>query len=266
MNKQTMKYAGGWHSIRYSLQMAKKAGGFLKLFRALKNPNTCKVCALGMGGSSGGMVNELGHSLQVCKKSMQAQVQDMLPAISNEFFENNSIEDIEKLSGYELESLGRIGKPLYVAEGDSHYQVLDWKSALEILIENWRKSDVNRSFFYTSGWSSIEAGFLNQLLARQWGTNNVNNCSYYCHQASGVGLTQSLGSGTSTVELEDIGKSDLVVLIGANPSSNHPRLMTSLQIQREPYSRRIVYYLRLPIYKREYLEDFYYSLCFSFVA
>ena len=228
MNKQTMKYAGGWHSIRYSLQMAKKAGGFLKLFRALKNPNTCKVCALGMGGSSGGMVNELGHSLQVCKKSMQAQVQDMLPAISSEFFENNSIEDIEKLSGYELESLGRIGKPIYAAEGNSHYKVLDWKYALEILIENWRKSDVNRSFFYTSGRSSIEAGFLVQLLARQWGTNNVNNCSYYCHQASGVGLTQSLGSGTSTVELEDIGKSDLVVLIGANPSSNHPRLMTHL--------------------------------------
>ena len=103
--------------------MAKKAGGFLKLFRALKTPNTCKVCALGMGGSSGGMVNEHGHSLQVCKKSMQAQVQDMLPAISSEFFESNSIEDIEKLRGSELESLGRIGKPLYAAEGDSHYQM-----------------------------------------------------------------------------------------------------------------------------------------------
>ena len=223
-----LKYAGGWHSIRYSFQMAKKAGGFGKLYRALKNPNTCKVCALGMGGSSGGMIDEVGHTLEVCKKSMQAQVQDMQPAISSVFFKENSIEDIEKLSGRELESLGRIGRPLYNEEGDSHYKVLDWNNALEILIENWRGADVNRSFFYTSGRSSIEAGFLVQLLARQWGTNNVNNCSYYCHQASGVGLTLSLGSGTSTIELRDIGKSDLVVLIGSNPSSNHPRLLTHL--------------------------------------
>ena len=228
MNKNTLKYAGGWHSIRYSLRMAKKAGGIGKLFRALKTPNTCKACALGMGGSSGGMIDEVGHTLQVCKKSMQAQVQDMQPAISSDFFKENSIEEIEKLSGYELESLGRIGKPLYHAEGQKHYTVLKWNEALNLLVENWRASDVNRSFFYTSGRSSIEAGFLVQLLARQWGTNNVNNCSYYCHQASGVGLTLSLGSGTSTVELRDIGKSDLVVLIGANPSSNHPRFMTHL--------------------------------------
>jgi len=228
MNMRKLKYAGGWHSIRYSLQMAKKAGGAGKLYRALKNQNTCKPCALGMGGKSGGMVNELGHTLQVCKKSMQAQVQDMQSAISSRFFKENSIEDMEKFSGHELESLGRIGKPLYAEDGDSHYKVLDWNYALDILKETWRRSDVNRSFFYTSGRSSIEAGFLVQLLARQWGTNNVNNCSYYCHQASGVGLTLSLGSGTSTVELEDIGKSDLVVLIGANPSSNHPRLMTHL--------------------------------------
>ena len=229
MSLHRPKYAGGgWHSIRYTLRMAKKAGGLGKLYRALKNPNTCKACALGMGGSSGGMIDEVGHTLQVCKKSMQAQVQDMQPAISDVFFKENSIAEIGKLSGCELESLGRIGRPLYAEEGESHYKVLDWNKALEILIQNWRETDVNRSFFYTSGRSSIEAGFLVQLLARQWGTNNVNNCSYYCHQASGVGLTLSLGNGTSTVELQDIDKSDLVVLIGANPSSNHPRLMTHL--------------------------------------
>ncbi|MCH8209690.1 MAG: molybdopterin-dependent oxidoreductase, partial [Nitrospinae bacterium] len=139
-----------------------------------------------------------------------------------------SVEDIEKLSGYELESLGRIGKPLYVAEGDSHYKVLDWNNALEILIENWRKSDVNRSFFYTSGRSSMEAGFLVQLLARQWGTNNVNNCSYFCHQASGTALTQSIGTSAATIQLEDLDGADLIFLIGANPASNHPRFMKVL--------------------------------------
>ena len=89
-----------------------------------------------------------------------------------------------------------------------------------------------RSFFYASGRSSNEAGFVLQLLARAFGTNNVNNCSYYCHQASGVGLAASLGSGTATVQLEDVEGSDLFVLIGGNPASNHPRLLRSLMAMR----------------------------------
>ena len=223
-----LKYAGGWRNIAYSFRMAKRAGGILKLYRALKNPNTCKACALGMGGHSGGMIDESGNFFQVCKKSMQAQAQDMMPAIDPKVFKENSVDDLRKMSGRELESLGRLSKPLYLSDGDSHFQQLEWKNALQLLVDNWRSSSPDRSFFYTSGRSSIEAGFLIQLIARQWGTNNVNNCSFYCHQASGVGLGKSLGSGTSSINLDDLTRSDLVILIGANPSSNHPRFMTHL--------------------------------------
>ena len=83
----------------------------------------------------------------------------------------------------------------------------------------------DETFWYVSGRSSNEAGFLLQLFARLYGTNNVNNCSYYCHQASGVGLSQPLGSGTATITLEDLEQSELVFVIGGNPASNHPRLM-----------------------------------------
>ena len=224
MNELKTRFGGGWSSIRYSLQMARKAGGFLKLYRALRGANTCKTCAVGMIG----MRNEIGQGLQVCKKSMQAQAQDMQPGIPKEFFQQHSLADLKKFSGRELEALGRLIHPLYLAAGTDRLQVLNWNDALTILLENWRAASPDRSFIYTSGRSSMEAGYLVQLLARQWGTNNVNNCSYYCHQASGVGLTQSLGSGTSTIMLEDIGKSDLVILIGANPASNHPRLMSFL--------------------------------------
>ena len=89
-----------------------------------------------------------------------------------------------------------------------------------------------RSFFYASGRSSNEAGFLLQLLARVFGTNYVNNCSYYCHQASGVGLAASVGAGTGTIRLEDLEQADLYILIGGNPASNHPRLMRSLMLLR----------------------------------
>ncbi|MCR9295704.1 MAG: molybdopterin-dependent oxidoreductase, partial [bacterium] len=91
-----------------------------------------------------------------------------------------------------------------------------------------------------SGRSSNEAGFLLQLLARLYGTNNVNNCSYYCHQASGVGLSQTLGTGTATVTLDDLEECDLAMIIGGNPASNHPRLMTSLNHLRRRGGRVVV--------------------------
>jgi len=240
MAKAKVKSGGGWPAIRYSFRMGKKAGGVFKLYRALRSSNACKTCAVGMGGVSGGMRNELGQRFQVCKKSMQAQAQDMQAGIPAGFFENTSIDDLSKFTGRDLESMGRLIQPLYLSEGATHFQVINWEDALTKLLENWQAVTPDRSFFYTSGRSSMEAAFLVQLLARQWGTNNVNNCSYYCHQASGVGLAQSLGGGTSTVSLEDVGKADLVVLIGANPASNHPRLMTYLAELRRRRGKVIV--------------------------
>ena len=96
------------------------------------------------------------------------------------------------------------------------------------MVNQLKTTPADRSFFYASGRSSNEAGFILQLFARVFGTNNVNNCSYYCHQASGVGLSQSLGTGTATIQLEDLDHTDLIFLIGANPSSNHPRFMRTL--------------------------------------
>ncbi len=228
MAKPRVEHGGGLAAVRYSMKMARRAGGVKAFYKALRAPNTCKACALGMGGITGGMLNEAGERLQVCKKSMQAQAQDMQPGIPAEFFAEHSIADLAKFSGRELEALGRLAQPLYLPEGATHFQVIDWAAAYERLLDNWQKAEPERSFIYTSGRSSMEAAFLVQLLARQWGTNNINNCSYYCHQASGVGLAQSLGGGTSTVTLADIQKSDLFVLIGANPASNHPRLLKSL--------------------------------------
>src|SRR5947209_7053347 len=97
----------------------------------------------------------------------------------------------------------------------------------------WAARPADQHFFYASGRSSNEAGFLLQLFARLYGTNYVNNCSYYCHQASGVGLAGSLGTGTATVTLEDVEGADLSFLLGGNPASNHPRMLrTLMQIRR----------------------------------
>ncbi|PCJ81125.1 MAG: histidine kinase [Flavobacteriales bacterium] len=221
------KSVAGLSSIKYTIQAANQVG-YGKLYKALKSKNTCKTCAYGMGGQKGGMRNEAGEHLQFCKKSVQAQLSDIQPEIPLSLFKENSIEELKKLSGRELEQLGRFNYPLYKKEGDKHYSPINWDEALSKIINKLKETDPNRTFFYSSGRSSNEAAFILQLFVRLYGTNNINNCSYYCHQASGVGLNATIGSGTATIELSDLKNSDLIFVIGANPSSNHPRFVTEL--------------------------------------
>ncbi|MBT4584691.1 MAG: FdhF/YdeP family oxidoreductase [Phycisphaerae bacterium] len=223
-----MKAQGGFRSIRYVLKKSRNAGGLRAMWKAMRTANACKTCALGMGGQRGGLVNELGSFPEFCKKSVQAMAADMQGAITPEFFERYSIAQLSAMSSRELEACGRLVFPLYAGPLDTHYKPVSWDDALKKTSNTIRQTDPNRSFYYLSGRSSNEAGFLLQLAARARGTNNVNNCSYYCHQASGVGLTSVTGSGTATVVLEDIHKCDLVFLIGCNPASNHPRLLKTL--------------------------------------
>lgn len=227
-----VKSGGGWHAVRYSLRVGKKVG-WRALLRTLRSKNACKTCAVGMGGQAGGMHNEVGRWPEVCKKSLQALAADMQGAIKPEFFEKFNLEQLASLSPRELESAGRLTQPMFAGIDDTHYRPVSWNWALDKVAEKLRATKPDESFFYFSGRSSNEAGFLLQLFARIYGTNNINNCSFFCHQASGVGLTRSLGSGTATVTLEDVERADLFFLIGGNPASNHPRLMrTMMDIRR----------------------------------
>lgn len=225
---KTPHSGGGWAAIRYALRKAREMGGLLQAWRALRSRNACKTCALGMGGQRGGMVNELGRFPEVCKKSLQAMAADMQPAIPTDFWSTWSIPALQALSPRALEACGRLVEPVLYETGASHYRPIPWEEAIQRITRALGSASPEKTFWYFSGRSSNEAGFLLQLLARLYGTNHVNNCSFYCHQASGVGLQSSLGTGTATVQLEDVEQADLVLLIGGNPASNHPRLMTTL--------------------------------------
>ncbi len=220
---------GGWAAIWYTLRMARRVG-LRRMWKAMTSKNACKTCALGMGGQSGGMRNELGHWPEVCKKSFQAMVADMQAGITPEFFAKMSLAQMKTLSPRELEWCGRLTMPQYAGPGDTHYRQVDWDFALSRIVEQLKRTKPDENFFYCSGRSSNEAGFVLQLFSRLYGTNYVNNCSYYCHQASGVALNNALGTGTATVTLDDVEHSDLFFLIGGNPASNHPRLMRSLML------------------------------------
>nr|VFK29410.1 MAG: oxidoreductase alpha (molybdopterin) subunit [Candidatus Kentron sp. MB]VFK33668.1 MAG: oxidoreductase alpha (molybdopterin) subunit [Candidatus Kentron sp. MB]VFK76286.1 MAG: oxidoreductase alpha (molybdopterin) subunit [Candidatus Kentron sp. MB] len=219
---------GGIAAFHYSFHVARRVG-FGPSLQALRARTACKVCALGTGGQKGGTRNEVGHFPEFCKKNLQSQLTDLQTSIPTALFEQHSIADLQKLNEQgRLEQLGRLTLPLYKSMGDDHYRPIDMETALRKAIEWLGESDPLRSFFYASGRSSNEGAFLLQLFARAFGTPHINSCAYYCHQASGVGLTGSIGTGTATVRLSDLGQSDLIILIGANPASNHPRLIREL--------------------------------------
>jgi len=227
MGKQ-LRAGGGLAAVRYTLAKAREAGGIIRLTRRMSTHNACKTCAVGMGGARGGMRNERGSFPEVCKKSVQAQAADMQPPIPEDFFRRHTVADLEHLTPRELENAGRLGFPVVWRAGDGHFRRIAWPEAHALAARALHAASPERVFFYASGRSSNEAGFLLQCLARVFGTNNVNNCSYYCHQASGVALQRAIGSSTATVSLEDLDHADLAVVIGANPASNHPRLITKL--------------------------------------
>ena len=230
---RTRTAGGGWPAIFYAIRKARQGGGLWRMYKALRTRNTCKTCALGMGGQKGGMVNEKGRFPEVCKKSIQAMAADMQGGLHPHFVDDFDLEKLGGFSSRELEAAGRLTEPLYAGPLDRNYRKIGWDEALRRITDKLNQTDPAESFFYFSGRSSNEAGFLLQLFARLYGTNNVNNCSYFCHQASGVGLSSVTGSGTATVVLQDIDQCDLLFLIGANPASNHPRLMrTIIELRR----------------------------------
>ncbi len=248
---QRVRTGGGWPAVRYTFSKARDAGGLWKLWKAMRSKNACKTCALGMGGQKGGMANERGIFPEVCKKSLQAMVADMQGAVKPEFFKTYSVPQLQSFSPRELETSGRLTQPVIHRAGENYYQPITWDEAFAKIVSKLKSADAgsgnlaseangshaapiaavspDETFWYFSGRSSNEAGFLLQVFARVFGTNNVNNCSFYCHQASGVGLTSVLGTGTATLVLEDVEHADLVFIIGGNPASNHPRMMSTLK-------------------------------------
>jgi len=231
---------GGLAALKYVFRKGREAGGLLTLYSRLRSKNACKTCALGMGGRRGGMVNEAGHFPEVCKKSIQAQVSDMSAAAGDDLFARTPLEAMAGWSPARFEKLGRLTFPLFAGPGDRHFRRIDWSEALERAGEHLRAADPKRVFFYLSGRSSNEAGFLLQMVARAYGSEHVNNCSYYCHTASGVALSSVYGSGTASVVLDDLERADLALVAGANPASNHPRLITALMKIRRRGGRVIV--------------------------
>lgn len=146
------------------------------------------------------------------------------------FFAENSVQDLARLSDYEIGGKGRIAQPMFLPKGAAHYQPISWDDAFQkIAVSLNNLTSPDEAIFYTSGRTSNEAAFLYQLMVRQFGTNNLPDCSNMCHESSGVALGESLGIGKGSVKLADFYESEVIIILGQNPGTNHPRMLTALQ-------------------------------------
>ena len=146
-----------------------------------------------------------------------------------DFFSRHSIAELSAMSDFELGKSGRLTQPMYLAEGDNHYRAIGWNEAFNKIAKQLNQIDPNEAIFYTSGRTSNEAAFLYQLFVRSYGTNNLPDCSNMCHESSGTALSQTLGIGKGSVTLEDIHQADLIMIMGQNPGTNHPRMLSALE-------------------------------------
>jgi len=147
-----------------------------------------------------------------------------------EFFAAHSVTELAQWSDYRLEMVGRLTHPMAYDAASDHYVPVTWDEAFAIIGAHLKAlPDPNMAEFYTSGRTSNEAAFLYQLFVREYGTNNFPDCSNMCHEATSVGLPQSIGVGKGTVLLEDFDKADCIFIFGQNPGTNSPRMMTNLR-------------------------------------
>ncbi len=150
--------------------------------------------------------------------------------VSPLFFATHSIDELGELSDYELGKSGRITEPVILKEGSKHYEAISWEKAFQMIGNSLNDlKDPNEAIFYTSGRTSNEAAYLYQLFVRQFGTNNLPDCSNMCHESSGAALSETLGIGKGSVTLDDFNHADLVIVMGQNPGTNHPRMLKALE-------------------------------------
>lgn len=173
--------------------------------------------------------------VEFCENGAKAVAEEATTArVDADFFRKHSVEELSGWSDYEIGKSGRVVEPMILKEGSVHYEPISWNDAFSIIGKQLNElNSPDEAIFYTSGRTSNEAAFLYQLFVRQYGTNNLPDCSNMCHESSGSGLSETVGIGKGSVKLEDFYEAEVIMIIGQNPGTNHPRMLIALQKAKE---------------------------------
>lgn len=220
--------AAGIPAVAHSLRIAQQQMGIRRTARTLLKVNQkdgfdCPGCAWPEGDKR--------HTAEFCENGAKAVAEEAtLRRVTPDFFAAHPVADLAGRSGYWLGQQGRITQPMYLPEGADRYEAVTWEQAFDVIAEELRALDSpDEALFYTSGRTSNEAAFLLQLFAREFGTNNLPDCSNMCHESSGSALMETIGVGKGSVSLEDVHHADLIIVAGQNPGTNHPRMLSALE-------------------------------------
>lgn len=223
--------AAGLKAVGVALRHMKREGyGAVDATRVLARMNQkdgfdCPGCAWPDPDDKRSMIAEY------CENGAKAVAEEATKARCDPaYFARYSVEELGRLSDFELSQAGRLTEPMILRPGATHYEPIGWDEAFRcVASELGALASPNEALFYTSGRTSNEAAFLYQLFVRQFGTNNLPDCSNMCHESSGVGLSETVGIGKGSVTLEDVETSELIIVMGQNPGTNHPRMLAALQ-------------------------------------
>jgi formate dehydrogenase major subunit len=175
------------------------------------------------------------HLAEFCENGAKAIAHETTTKrLTREFFQQHSVQELRTKDGYWLEQQGRLTEPMWYNAATDHYEPVSWEAAFAKIGQHLRAlKNPNEAIFYTSGRTSNEAAFLYQLFVREFGTNNMPDCSNMCHEATSVGLAEAIGVGKATIQLSDYDEAEAIFIFGQNPGTNHPRMLTTLQEARE---------------------------------
>ncbi|MER5274485.1 FdhF/YdeP family oxidoreductase [Streptomyces sp. NPDC002809] len=220
--------AAGLPAVAHSLRIAQQQMGIRRTAQTLLKVNQkdgfdCPGCAWPEGDKR--------HTAEFCENGAKAVAEEAtLRRVTPDFFAAHPLADLAARSGYWLGQQGRITQPMYLPEGADRYEAVTWERAFAVIAEELGAlASPDEALFYTSGRTSNEAAFLLQLFAREYGTNNLPDCSNMCHESSGSALTETIGVGKGSVSLEDLHHADLIIVAGQNPGTNHPRMLSALE-------------------------------------
>jgi molybdopterin-dependent oxidoreductase alpha subunit len=230
---EVRKTAAGITSITQTMSYVFGKMGVVRGSRALLNLNQkggidCQSCAWADP-------EEHRTIAEFCENGAKALADEATTKrISNEFFAKYSVAELSEKSELWLNEQGRLTEPMFLAEDATNYVPISWEECFKILAKELKSlASPNEAVFYTSGRTSNEAAFLYQLFVRQFGTNNLPDCSNMCHESTSVALVESIGLGKASIRLDDLENTDLVIIIGQNPGTNAPRMMSSLQTAKQ---------------------------------
>jgi len=221
------KAAGGLPALWSTARHLQRDSGLVrgsKALLAMNQPNgfDCPGCAWPEPASAH------RSRFEFCENGAKALAEEATTKRADaEVFGKATVDELRQLSDFELGQLGRITEPLVLE--DRHYRPISWDAAIAMMAAELRAVGPAASMFYTSGRTSNEAAFLYQLVGRMFGTNNFPDCSNMCHDSSGVALSEAVGVGKGTVSITDFDHADLIFVVGQNPGTNHPRMLSTLR-------------------------------------